>query len=110
MFSETTKAKLEFVQLMIDNIDQIQERHESLEIALNDFEGQPAILMCLMQIGESLIKIKEKEITDKFPVDLAYRMRNIIAHDYLGIDLEIISDTIQHDLQKIKTTISDLLS
>ena len=110
MFNETTLAKLEFVLLMIGDIEEIVERHSGLDSCLDDVEGHHAIMMCLLQIGESLSKIKEKEAADKLPVGLAYKMRNVIAHDYLGVNLEMIKATINNDIPNLKIILNELLA
>ena len=59
-------AKVEFIILMIDNINKIIDRHNGLIKALDDnIEARPAILMCLMQIGESLNKI-DRDVLEEF--------------------------------------------
>ncbi len=59
-------AKVEFIILMIDNINKIIDRHNGLVKALDDsIEARPAILMCLMQIGESLNKI-DRDVLEEF--------------------------------------------
>jgi uncharacterized protein with HEPN domain len=76
---------------------------------LNDIEGYHALMMCLMQIGESLSKIKEEKFKDILPVNFAYRMRNIIAHDYLGVNLNIINETLKNDIPQLKKIILELI-
>ena len=58
-------AKTKFILKMIDNIKRIITKHGGIVKALEDeLEAQPAILMALLQIGESLNKI-DKEIIKK---------------------------------------------
>lgn len=109
MFDETTIAKLEFVKLMISDIETIVKRHGGSDAALDDIEGYHALLMCLQQIGESLSKIKNSIVKEKLPVDLTYKMRNIIAHDYSSIDKTIVASTIDKDIPSLKQTIIELL-
>lgn len=61
------------------------------------------------QLGEALSKIKTERIKDLLPVDLAYKMRNIIAHDYLGIDMDVIYSTINEDIPNLKGNILKIL-
>ena len=59
-------AKTKFILKMIDNIKRIITKHGGIVKALEDeLEAQPAILMALLQIGESLNKI-DKEIIKKY--------------------------------------------
>jgi uncharacterized protein with HEPN domain len=55
-------AKLEFILEMIDDIDYIVKSNKNITNALNDRIGKHAILMCLMQIGESMNKIKDNNL------------------------------------------------
>ena len=59
-------AKTKFILKMIDNIKKIITKHSGIVKALEDeLEAQPAILMALLQIGESLNKI-DKEVIKKY--------------------------------------------
>ncbi len=109
MFNETTLAKLEFTLQMIEDIEKITERHKGIDDALDDVEGYHALLMCLMQIGESLVKIKEEKAASALPVGLAYKMRNIIAHSYEGVDIDMVKLTLKTDVPKLKKDINKLL-
>jgi len=108
----SVEAKVEFILLMIENIYKIIDRHNGVFKALDDsIEGRPAILMCLMQIGESLNKI-DKSILERF--DLiddtkgSYNVRNFIAHDYDGVDLSLIEMILRDRLPILKTKILKL--
>jgi hypothetical protein len=56
MSKQSLQAKIEFIVEMVDNIDAIAKRHGGIVKALEDFEGQMALLMGLSQIGETLKK------------------------------------------------------
>jgi len=106
------EAKVEFILLMIENIYKIIDRHNGIFKALDDtIEGRPAILMCLMQIGESLNKI-DKDILEKF--DLiddtkgSYNVRNFIAHDYDGVDVGLIEMILRDRLPILKIKILEI--
>jgi uncharacterized protein with HEPN domain len=65
-----------------------------------DIQCQDAVIRRLEIIGEAAGRISTAT-TDKFP-DLPWKkmvsMRNIMIHEYEGIDLAIVWDTIQNDL------------
>lgn len=103
------RARLEFVLKMIGDIEMIVSRHKHIEVALNDIEGYHAIMMCLMQIGGSLGKIKDPCLKNILPVELAYKMRNIIAHDYIGINIKVIMSTLNNDIPSLRKQIEDIL-
>ncbi|EOQ95348.1 PF01934 family protein [Leptospira wolbachii serovar Codice str. CDC] len=94
---------------MILDIERIIERHESLDKALDDFEGNHALLMCLQQIGEALGKLKNESWKIELESKEASLMRNYIVHDYLGIKLEIIKKTITINIPVIKEKILNLI-
>ena len=108
MSDKSDVARLEFVLKTISDIELIIERHRNIESALNDIEGYHAIMMCFMQIGETLNKIHSLQIREKLPVDLAYKMRNIIVHDYIGVNPAIIKETLVSDFSVLKKTIQNL--
>ncbi len=91
---------------MIGNIDMIIQRHKGVVNALNDeIEAQPAILMALMQIGESLKKI-DSDILKKFDLEVeskgSYGVRNFIAHDYEGVNMMVIEEIIRSRIPILK--------
>jgi hypothetical protein len=57
MSDPTIKAA--FILEQIDKIQKIVERHGGIVKALEDFEGEMAIMMGIAQIGESLKKIDD---------------------------------------------------
>ena len=62
-------VKTKFILKMIDNIKRIITKHGGIVKALEDeLEAQPAILMALLQIGESLNKI-DKETIKKYNLE-----------------------------------------
>lgn len=97
--------KIDFILEMIDNIEKIVKRHKGVVFALEDFEGQMAILMGFAQIGETLNKIEDEYIKK---LDLeeeklgAYYTRNYIVHDYEGVDLMIVENIIRKHLPVMK--------
>lgn len=102
-------ARLEFALMLIEDIEAVIERHGGVEKALDDFEGTHAILMCLMQAGESLNKIKSDDIKKQLPVAGVYGLRNIIAHDYEGINLKQIQKALKGYLPELKMKIQKII-
>lgn len=81
-----------------------------LDSALNDFEGQYAILMCMQQIGDTLNKIENTEYIKILPIRQAYGFRNILAHDYGSVNMNIAKDTIEKSLPELKSIINSILN
>jgi uncharacterized protein with HEPN domain len=95
---------------MIDDIQEIVQRHNGVTLALTDVEGRHALLMCLLQIGEKLNQVKSESIRSELPVTGAYSVRNFIAHDYGGVNLGLIESIVRKNIPELRTTIEGILS
>ena len=104
------KAKLETVIEYLNDIDKIVERHGSIKAAIDDFEGEYAILMCLQQIGDTLNKIENPKYIEILPVRQAYGFRNILAHNYGSVNTKTVIDTIERNFPDLKHKITSLLN
>lgn len=82
-----------------------------LDSFIKDEKTNFAVIYALQIIGEATNKIP-KEIQDKYN-QINWRdikaMRNLIAHEYFGVDLIIVWDTIKKDLPTLKPVIKDIL-
>ncbi len=112
MSRDSTNAKIEFILKMISNIETIIVRHGSIiKVLKDDVEARPAMLMALMQIGESIQKI-DSEVLKRFDLDVdtkgAYNVRNFIAHDYDGIDLGLIETILRDKIPELKEKVQKL--
>lgn len=94
-------------------IDKIQEYTKDLffdEFSKNS-EKIDAVIRNLEIIGEAVknipkeLKQKHKEINWQDIVD----MRNIITHEYFGIDTEIVWKTIKESLPTLENKVNDIL-
>ncbi len=105
-------VKIAFILEMIENIETVCQRHKGVSLALDDaVEGRAAILMFLMQIGESLKKIDTDNISE-YNLDReikgAYDVRNFIAHDYEGVNIIVIEDILKDNLPELKIKMQKL--
>ena len=110
--------------------DRLQEIKESIDLILqwsegrkntNDYllspEGVMAFNACVMRlqvIGEQvgkLLKDKDKplEAYEQIPWLAIYDLRNIISHEYDNIDEDLIVSTINDDIPKLNSVVSELL-
>ena len=105
------------IDFILDKIETIEEIISKVKItdALNDEKIlRPAVLMHLMQVGESLNAIYRKtpDIVKKYDLEEdvkgAYNVRNFIAHDYEGVNLAIIESILRNNLQNLKIKIKDM--
>jgi len=102
-------SRLEFILEMIEDIEYTIEDSTSLSKALENRIAKHALLMCLMQIGESLNKIQDEALKTKLPIKGAYDVRNFIAHDYEGVDIGLIENILRYLIPELKMTIKGLL-
>lgn len=100
-----SKIKLEFVLTMIDDIEYTVEVYNSVTIALADRIAKPAIMMALLQIGETLGKMTFDNETLREYAKGAYNVRNFLAHDYEGINIVIIENIVRTLLEPLKNEI-----
>jgi uncharacterized protein with HEPN domain len=109
MSKRSDLAKVELILKYISDIQKIIERHGSIDKALDDYEGEYALMMCLAQIGEAVNKISEPEILSKIPVSKISGMRNRIVHGYEDIDKIIIAEVLTVHLPDLKEKIKSYL-
>ena len=103
--------KLDFILENIENIFIIIQRHNGIVKALEDkIESRPAILMALLQIGETLNKLERKyEMLDD-DIKGSYQVRNFIAHDYMGIDMGLIESIIRIKIPTLKSLLKTIIN
>lgn len=97
--------KLDFIIEKIDDVESFKLRYKSIEDLLNDVMGYDATLMSLLQIGETLNKLRDESFANLLPIKGTYDVRNFIAHDYEGVNKMIIEDIIRMQLPKLKQII-----
>jgi len=77
-----------------------------------DTKTQDAVIRQLEIIGEATRNLEEdfKKENDDIPWQQISDFRNVLAHEYWDIDLEIIWKALQEDIVALKTSILPLLS
>ena len=113
MFPKNDLIRLISVKKKIENIFTIIGRHGSITNALNDIEGQPAILMLLVAISEQFSKLFKKQsvLLEHFKdedIKGLTSVRNYIAHDYDGVNLSIIEDDLRENMPIILEIINKI--
>lgn len=102
-----------FFQDILDSIDKIFGY--TSKIAYEDFIYDSMIIDAVIRnfeiIGEAAKHIPE-EYKEKYP-ELPLRemtgMRNVLIHDYLGIDYQFIWQTIKDDLPQLRVIIAKII-
>lgn len=96
-----TKKILQYadeIELTILRFELTREKFEE------DFVVRNAISMCILQIGELVGKLSDefKNKYNKMPWREIKDMRNITAHNYGEIDIDILWETVLNDIPSLK--------
>jgi len=103
------RGKLLFIKEKTEDIFHYRDSHQTIEALLNDRMGYDAVLMSLLQIGETLNKLQDAPFAEQLPIKGAYDVRNFIAHDYEGVNKAIIENIIRNMLPQLHQTVEALL-
>ncbi len=100
---------------IVDAIDKINHYvvpfHEA-DALFNDTLRFDAVMMNFVVIGEMVERLSDEFKDDHQQIDWSKvkGLRNLIAHDYFGVDAEEIWQILQQDLPKLKAEITIILS
>jgi uncharacterized protein with HEPN domain len=100
---------------MLDSIKRIQEysgRFKDADEFYNDTKSFDASMMNFIVIGEMVDKLSEEligETSDKIDWLKVKGFRNIIAHNYFGIDAEEVWQIISNSLPKLKQDLESII-
>ncbi len=106
---------IQIIDKIIDyckNIQEIDSRFgNNFELFCNDIAYKHSCTMCILQIGE-LSNALSEEIKNK-NAQIQWKsirgMRNILAHNYGQIDMEIIWQIIQNDIPVLKKVCEEIV-
>lgn len=106
-----------FTDYLHDILDAINKAEEFVQgLSFEDFQKdektQYAVIRALEIIGEATKKIPD-DVKSQYS-DLSWRdiagMRDILIHDYFGVDTEVVWKTILTDLPELRAQIEQILS
>lgn len=102
------------LKFILDTLDAIRNNTpRDKDTFMNDRNAQDATLMRLQDIGEQLVRIRDKfpdfyEQNSSSEWHKFIGLRNIISHGYREVDFVIIWDIIKHHLTDFRENIRDL--
>lgn len=101
-----------YLQYILECIKKIEEDIVcGRETFMNSHLYQDAVLRNLHTLTESTQRISEN-LKRKHP-DIEWKniaaFRNVLVHDYLGIDIDRIWQTVSQDVPKLKKSINEIL-
>lgn len=103
-----------YIQKIKRDLDFITVHMKDVDItALNANEVLlDSMLFRMIQISENARKLSDeyKQTRNDIPWNALYGMRNRIVHDYGNVDLNIIFETLKHDIPKLSQQLSDIKS
>lgn len=102
-----------FLKHILESIESIEEYLK--DISEKDFltsqEKQDAVVRRLEIVGEAVRNLPD-DFKEQYP-DIAWNkamgIRNILIHNYFGIDLKIVWDTVTKSLPEFKKQIKEIL-
>ena len=96
-----------------DDIKLLVEKYNvSFDNYKNDISFQYSANMCIIQIGELVGRLSDSIIEDNtdIPPRAIKAMRNLHAHDYDNVDLDIVWTTLIDDIPMLKKQIENILN
>lgn len=96
---------------MVENIWNFTKNmsYEDLE---RDKKTLYAVIRCLEVLGEAVKKIPKyiKEEYPEIPWQEIAGIRDKLIHEYFGVDIEIVWDTIDEDLSPLKVAVTKIIN
>ena len=102
------------LQTILESVDTIflySKESSTADDFYHDRKSFDACMIHFINIGEMIDRISMdfRDSHSKVPWQEIKNFRNIVAHNYFGIDAEEIWDIIEHHLPELKTNIKSLI-
>jgi len=99
---------------MLAAIDRIAEytADMSAEMFATDSRTVDAVVRNLIVIGEAASRVPEayRSAHDQVPWPIMRGMRNVVVHEYWGVDISVVWQTVSEDLPPLRSQLQTLLS
>ncbi|MGR9087971.1 MAG: HepT-like ribonuclease domain-containing protein [Gammaproteobacteria bacterium] len=108
------KDRSVFISAALESIELIQSYTEGYDLPsfLNDRKTQDAVVRNLEIIGQALKDFGVESLLAAHP-DMPWReiagMRNVLAHEYLGVDPVMVWDTVQTHLEMLRQALEEIV-
>ncbi len=88
-----------------------QYTREGKDVFSHDVKTQDAVLRNLQTLAESTQRLSEavREAHPEVEWRAISAFRNVLVHDYLGVDLERVWEIVRDDLPRLKAAVEDAL-
>ena len=102
------KDSLALLRLMLDSFAKIRDftAGMSYEDFLTDKKTQSAVIMQLEVVGELAKRVSEEIRSD---IDVPWKqmagLRNLVAHNYFGLDLKIVWRTVSESAPEVESKV-----
>ena len=105
----TEKQRADHILDSIKKINKYTKELSEEEFISNDLV-QDAVLYLFSVIGEAVVYI-DKETLKKYPYPwhLVKSFRNYIAHEYFGLNMKLVYQSIKQDLPLLEATMKNLI-
>lgn len=106
----TEQQRAEHILDAIEKIDKYTNKLSEKEFLANDLV-KDAVLYLFSLIGEAVIFI-DKERLKKYPYPwhLVRSFRNYIAHEYFGLNMKLVYQSIKQDLPVLHSIVKEIIT
>ena len=110
MKHKDSKVYLQDIYEIIERIEDYT-KNRNRDQFLDDYEKQDAIIRRLEIIGEAVkrVSVKIKENNPDIPWRQMSGMRDVLVHEYAGVNMGRVWDTVKKDIPRLKKQILKLL-
>lgn len=112
MRNDNDRVVLERMIKYCEDVEILLERFDrSFDSYTSDISFQYSCNMCIIQIGELVGRLSEEFIdaNNNIPWYAIKAMRNLHAHDYENVDLEIVWNTLTVEIPNLKSQLEQFL-
>ena len=109
------KDRAVFIAAALESIGLIQSYTEGYNLSdfLSDRKTQDAVVRNLEIIGQALKDFGVEALTAEHP-KMPWReiagMRNVLAHEYLGVDTVMVWETVENHLEILRQTLETIIA